>query len=370
MADGGAPHRRTAVALRMASFAHEFAAATRQAFATAPKPVTCELVIAGIPIRLRATDADVLTEFSIALNHHTRTHPAVGDGATQINIWSASATGVTRPTMPADLRDRVIARRADLAPGADHHFDFDPAARMLTVMDPSTGRVDVCVNNLAELPQWETAAPLRSALGWILRRHDRHFLHAAAVCDDNGNAALLLGAGGAGKSTTSLRCRQAGMGFLGDDICAVSHGAEPDVFNVYGTAKALWSDHGRFPDLTDLLITDPADFGYKAVYAVNRSPDSRLVDRAKLRVLILVDRTLPLGTVIRANPARAVMLVATTTTSFLPGGGRPMLTALADVARRLPVLRMSLGEDPEAVAAAVSAVIRDPEAALRGIRVN
>lgn len=139
---------------------------------------------------------------------------------------------------------------------------------------------------------------------------------------------------------------------------------------MYGTAKALWSDHGRFPDLTDLLITDPADFGYKAVYAVNRSPDSRLVDRAKLRVLILVDRTLPLGTVIRANPARAVMLVATTTTSFLPGGGRPMLTALADVARRLPVLRMSLGEDPEAVAAAVSAVIRDPEAALRGIRVN
>lgn len=177
----------------------------------------------GIPIRLRATDADVLTEFSIALNHHTRTHPAVGDGATQINIWSASATGVTRPTMPADLRDRVIARRADLAPGADHHFDFDPAARMLTVMDPSTGRVDVCVNNLAELPQWETAAPCEVHWDGSCGVTTGTSCTRPPGRDDNGNAALLLGAGGAGKSTTSLRCRQAGMGFLGDDICAVSH---------------------------------------------------------------------------------------------------------------------------------------------------
>ncbi len=355
----------------MASFAQQVAVTTRQAFDAAPQPATRDLVIAGIPIRLRATDADLLTAFSIALNHHTTT-PSVtsGDAVSQINIWSASATGITRPTMPSGLRDRVIARRADLSPGGDHHLDFDPTARMLTVMDPQTGNVDVCVNDLADLPQWEMAAPLRSPLGWILRRHDRHFLHAAAVCDDSGDAALLLGAGGAGKSTASLRCRQAGMGFLGDDICAVAPGSDPEVFNVYGTAKAVWSDHGRFPDLTDFLITDPTEFGYKAVYAVNRSADSRLVDRARLRVLILVDRTLPQGTVIRANPARAVTLVATTTASFLPGGGRPMLTALADVVRRLPVLRMSLGQDPETVAAAVSAAIRDPEAALRGVRVD
>lgn len=358
----------------VASFDELLAQATARAFAAAPHPVTTDLVIADVPIRIEATDAELSAAFRAALAHHVAGARVLGHDANPrpatIRVWSAAATGVARPEMPAEIRERVINRRADLAPGAHFQLDFDPTARMLTVMHPGSGDVDVCLNHVDELPQWERAAPLRSALGWILRRHDRHLMHAAAVCDGQGRAALLLGAGGAGKSTTSLRCREAGMGFLGDDICAVSPGLDPRVHNVYGTAKAVWPDHGRFPELVPLLVTGSADHDYKAVYAVNRADDSRIVPAADLRVLIMIDRHAPVGTTAQVPAAQAVALVATTTAAFLPGSGRSMLEALGDLARRLPILRMSVGEEPGRVAELISAAIADPRAALGGAHVG
>jgi hypothetical protein len=251
-----------------------------------------------------------------------------------------------------------MARRADLAPGADYHVDFDPTGRMLTLVDPSSSTVDVCLSDIANLPQWERAAPLRSALGWILRRSDRHLLHAAAVTNSRG-AALLLGAGGAGKSTTSMCCRQEGMGFLGDDICVIESNPTPRIFNLYGTAKTLWSDRGRFPELDQYLVTDPTIGDYKAVYAVNKSENHRIVDSSELRVLVLIDRSLPVGEWESIDPARVVALVASTTASFLPGSGRPMLAALSEIARRIPVIRLSVGQDPKQVVELIGSAINN-----------
>ena len=348
------------------SFAVAITKATDQAFASAPLAGAVDLLIAGIPIRLQATDPYLLTAFSAALEHHrarTATPQAV------IRVWSSSATGIQRPAMPEAIRERVIARCSDLAPGERYFVDFDPTGRMLTVIDPIMARVDVCLSSIDHLPDWERAAPLRSALSWILRQQDIHLLHSAAVAED-GAGALLLGAGGAGKSTAALRCQQAGMDFLGDDICAVQASPTPRVFNVYGTAKTVWSDLEKFQDLHTLLISQANSL--KAIYALNQAPFSRIGTNSELRVLLLLDRSQPAGTVSRANlkgawfrPAKAVAIAASTTASFVPGSCRPMLSALADIARRLPVLSISLGEEPQRAAALVRRAIREPEQLLQ-----
>lgn len=353
------------------SFVSEVRIATDQAFKVATKPRSIDLVIAEIPIRIRATDPGLLAAFSDALTHHVVPKPftSLNTPSVEIRLWSASATGISRPKMPEGMRQRVMARRADLAPGAGYHVDFDPTGRMLTLMDPSSSSVDVCLTDIANLPQFERAAPLRSALGWILRRSDRHLLHAAAVTNSHG-AALLLGAGGAGKSTTSLRCRQEGMGFLGDDICVIEANPTPRIFNLYGTAKTVWSDQGRFPELDQYLVTDPTIGDYKAVYAVNKSEYHLIVDSSELRVLVLVDRSLPVGEWESIDPARVVALVASTTASFLPGSGRPMLAALSEIARRIPVIRLSVGQDPKQVAELISSAIDNAMTLPRDARVH
>lgn len=343
----------------MESFGKAFKSATDLAFKTVEDVHSVELVIANISIRLSATDSTLLEVFTDSLTQHVvpdSTATLHKDRTAEIRIWSSRATGVGRPEMPAAIRQRIIARRADLAPGADYQMDFDPTGRMLTLMDPRSGNVDVCLTDINSLPQWERAAPLRSALGWILRRNDRYLIHAAAVSNTTG-AALLLGAGGAGKSTTSLRCRQEGMGFIGDDICIIAPESPPRVFNLYGSAKTVWSDRGRFPDLDQYLVTDPTLSEYKAVYSINRIPDHRIVNSSALCVLIFIDRTLPVGRSEPVDPARVVATVASSTASFLPGSGRPMLAALSEIARLLPVIRLSVGQDPVRVAQLINSAI-------------
>ena len=345
----------------MDAFKNAVREATDLAFSECTDIISIDLIIAGVLVKLRCTDIDLASAFSGALTHHIAPESLVADWrepAIQIRIWSAIATGVPRPTMPEEIRQRIIARRARLVPDdATYQMDFDPTGHILTVMDPSLQTIDVCINNISELPEWWISYPLRSALGWILRRHNRHLVHSAAVANERG-AALLLGASGAGKSCASLRCRTEGMGFLSDDVCVIGSTSDSsaNVYNIYGTAKTLWSDHGVFPELNPYLVTAPTR-SYKAVYALNKIPNHRIVDSSKLRTLILLDNNHPIGWTERVNPAHVVALVASTTASFLPGSGRPMLSALSEIARRLPVIRLSVGENPAQVAELIGAAI-------------
>ena len=70
-------------------------------------------------------------------------------------------------------------------------------------------------------PPWEQAAPFRgiSSSTWVAR-HGRRYVHGAAV-GIGGRAALIVGPGGSGKSTTALTCFAAGMDYAGDDYCIV-----------------------------------------------------------------------------------------------------------------------------------------------------
>ena len=98
--------------------------------------------------------------------------------------------------------------------------------------------------------QREICAPTRRAyaLAAWLAGPSTQVLHAGAVAYE-GAAALIVGASGAGKSTTVLACAMAGAGFLGDDLVLVESGsdnenAEPTVHCLFATAK-LNADSAR-----------------------------------------------------------------------------------------------------------------------------
>lgn len=70
------------------------------------------------------------------------------------------------------------------------------------------------------LPVWESMRPLRFALRWAAVHQGGALVHTAAVAGERG-AALLVGAAGAGKSTTTFACLGRGLDVLGDDYCLV-----------------------------------------------------------------------------------------------------------------------------------------------------
>lgn len=353
MADGCPPSARsTRVTLPV-----ELRSRTQRAFDGAARPVHVDLTIAGIPVRFTAIDADLLDRYTRALRHH-----APPDGGErpdiEVRLWDERGSGVPRPRLPAELHRQIVAREPiTCLPG--HLVDYDPSARSLTLVDPADHKITVCLGDRDELPQWERAAPLRAALGWILRIRDTHLLHAAAVADAQGRVALLIGAGGAGKSSTALNCREGGMGFLGDDICAVRSGDRPSVHNVYGTAKLLWSDLPRYPSLRSLLVSDSHRYEDKAVFDVGAVTEPAIVRSGPPVVLAIVDRSLPVGSVVPARAQQAVAIAAPTTGGFLHTSPRQsLLVTLADLARRTPVVRLSPPRASRDAADLVSSVIQ------------
>lgn len=95
---------------------------------------------------------------------------------------------------------------------------------MLWVADLASGRFVRWSADPAELPEWEELKPLRFLLRTWALRHRACLLHAAAVAGPRA-AALLVGPGGAGKSTTAFACAgQGGLRLLADDYCLAEQG--------------------------------------------------------------------------------------------------------------------------------------------------
>jgi hypothetical protein len=145
-------------------------------------------------------------------------------------------------------------------------------------------RVDV-------LTPTEAAAPLRRQLGWALSP-DVVFVHAGAVGSAEG-VALLLGRGGAGKSSTSLACLEAGMGFLGDDYCLVRDDP-PVAYRLHTTARLLDDDVARFatlppPTAGASLARDTDVEPAKALYLLHDMVPDRLLASAPVSVVLFAD---------------------------------------------------------------------------------
>jgi hypothetical protein len=190
------------------------------------------------------------------------------------------------------------------------------------------------VRDAEALPRWETAAPLRTLLRWMLRDHGLHLVHGAAVVGPRG-AALLAGASGAGKSTTALAAAEAGLGYVGDDYCAVRLGAT--VHALYAVGKVDANGLRRVPSLR-VLPGGPTPDGKELVLP-------RGLTRSAPLVSIVLPRVGPGGPLEPAGRAEALRALATSIL-LLPRSTQDDLAALGALVRSLPAFRLPLGDDP------------------------
>ena len=156
------------------------------------------------------------------------------------------------------------------------------------------------------------AHPASTALAAWLTGASTQVLHAGAIAYE-GAAALVIGASGAGKSTTVLACAMAGACFLGDDLILVESAgdddAEPTVHCLFATLK-LNTDSARalgaeaWPSLG---VTSKN----KAVIAVGQK--LRVVRSARIVALIV------LGPPVAGRPHPRPIKMANVVTSIAPG---------------------------------------------------
>lgn len=207
--------------------------------------------------------------------------------------------------------------------------------------------------SIAELPAWAKASPFRVGLSWLCNCRGMQIVHGAAVAIA-GQAVLLAGKGGSGKSTTALACALAGMHYLGDDYCAVEP-ATGKVHMIYRTAKVFASALRLLPELADWIDnknTLPAEKG-----VIFLQPGNVKLARSARLAAILLPHVRP-GSATQLSPATradAVNAILPSTIGGLMGGTSATPRLILELVRRAPAFHLALGDDLDGVIDAIAA---------------
>jgi hypothetical protein len=340
----------------VAAFVDDTFAAFDEAFAQCAGSVVHDAALAGHPIRVRYAAPSLAARFAPAIEHlRTAAAPAAD---LEVCCWDRSSTEVRAPAPPWSHDDLLPQGRVRGLVDGRVRATYDATARVLCLYHADRRAAVVHVADADGVPHWMDRAPFRTVLTWWAADRGLALLHASAVSTARG-AVVLAGTSGAGKSTTALTCVAAGMGFLGDDACAVSYEPAPTVHSVYRFAKVERGVAARLDGHLDANLDAHLERALPWITEeVVVDAGARHRGRAPLRAILLpqIVGGAASGTV-PVTPAQALAVLGPTT---LVEGGAPSrgaLRALLDLVRRVPAYRLELGTDPAGVVRSVEHVL-------------
>jgi hypothetical protein len=323
--------------------------------------------IGGALVRVSSIAGQDCQRMLAALAHLAAAVPEAHFADLTIRLWNLTAP--PRAPLLADLFQRlrdnwetVCGPRGEVLElqGTTVSAIYNAGPDILSVVDLPRGTAWFLKLDDEPMPYWEIGSPFRFALHRWFASRGSQYIHAAAVGDARG-AVLLVGAGGSGKSTTSMLCAAAGMHFAGDDYCLADPG-QGWVHSLYGTGKLLGEDDlERFPMLRG-RATNPDGFerggdGKAVVMLTDVWPD-RMVSGLPIRAVAIPRITgRPDTTIAPATAAEAIVALLPSTVGQLPEADQGDCDRLAALLRPLPAFTVHLGTAPGGITRAIGSLL-------------
>lgn len=308
-------------------------------------------------MRLEFAGKALVSAFTRAIAHLEI--PANGMPDLHVHLWEIAETGSLLPPQPWD--DQANKHRGEVEGFNDgtRFTMFHRDSRVLFLYDAARGHAYVAAFEAATLPAYERAAALRQILfPWLATRNNQ-FVHAAAV-GLAGGGVLLVGPGGAGKSTTALACLDSDLFYAGDDYCALRLD-DPQVYSLYNSGKANRETLERLPFLEPQIQFWDTDGSGKAVFFFQETLPHKLISQIPLRALLIPRVTGERHTRLTpANAHAALLALAPSTISQLGGADGKVLARLASLVSRVPCWHLELGTDIKQIPQTIISVLERP----------
>jgi hypothetical protein len=266
-------------------------------------------------------------------------------GSTEALAHLPSFTGL--PDLTIDLRTELPQLEDISSDGVLHLDKYNQD--MLQFL---SGDFALCQTNYPLLT-YQQCAPFVQILRAWLETKAITVLHAAAVATTQA-ATLLIGRGGSGKSTTSLLALKAGLGFLGDDYCAVSLTPNPMVHSLYSSAKFHFDNTAR---LSFLKPRKNPDFE-KAFVMLSETHAPQLILQAPIKAVLLPTLGGQLG--FEAVHPQTALLALAPNSLFQLRSSQIGFAQMSQLLRTVPCYRLYLGDMPAAVTPAIAAFLDQP----------
>jgi len=212
----------------------------------------------------------------------------------------------------------------------------------LSMFDRSSSRGLFWVRSAKDLPEWEFGAPLRNILTWAFLDRGLHLVHAAGVgVADKG--VMISGPGGAGKSTTTAVCLQAGFRTTGDDYCLVSTSQPPQIYSLYGMMKLVPGALGT-TSMVDVRVTEPRSDG-KVHFDIASSMTTSMTITAILFTTVGVRTLEPVA--LTSKEALLRLIPSTWAQTAFPQ--KELLHSLSALAQSIRSFQLEVGSDSERI---------------------
>jgi hypothetical protein len=313
-----------------------------------------DIGIAGFRVRIQVVGADLAITMRRAFSHLIA--PTVGAPDLTICAWDEAATGVT---VHGQYSTR---RRADdveilLKVSEDGRYVCEQRDLGVSWLDTASNRILSCIASASCQYLDERARPFHKLISAWLDERGIQFVHAGLIgCGDTG--VLFVGNGGAGKSTSSVVCLRAGLGYLGDDFVGIEDtGVAYTGHGLFSSCLLNVHHLQRFPDLKPHAVRAHQDFEDKSILYLGEVFPSSLRQSVSIAAIMLprvVQREET--TYRRASKAEALFALAPTSVMFLPRPSQKAFDRVAEMVERLPAYWLELGSDIDRIPDAVKAV--------------
>jgi hypothetical protein len=287
--------------------------------------------------------------------------PATGDAPPDMTVYllDAESLGWPQPQpWPASIFDRQTMARELSVAGLRGGYLHDP--RVWQFFDVNAGLGVQLVRRPGATGAWESGSPLRSFLHWGHSQRGMQLCHAGTVGRD-GNGVLLVGAGGSGKSGTTLAAVAAGLDTVGDDYCLVGQ-SEAGVV-AYPLFHILKQDPGGVRRaLGDAATASFGPLNWQGKYEIHAEMLERdpFVEGLRIRAIVLPRIAGAAQSSFLPVPAGQAMRALAPSSSFqLPDGEREGIAFAASLCRRLPCVEMALSGNAAEIAAALDRFVME-----------
>lgn len=282
-------------------------------------------------------------------------HPEPILARASLAVVDARAAGVKPPAAwwedkfyPLDIEQRLAA---DGLQGSYFHDN-----NLWHVYDPKRHRGVQLLEGPGAYPPWERAAPLRPFLHWIYADLGMRLIHAGTL-GTGGRGVLIAGAGGAGKSGTTLSGILAGLESVGDDYVLLRPGENGA--SLYPVFRVVKQDRAGFERLRlGRYIADPGELNWQGKYEFDFEDLGRGRRAPRLDLgAILVSRVTG-GSRTEIVPIRqrdAMLALAPSGIFQMPGERRSGPAFFAAIIRSVPCFRLDLGADATEVGETIRA---------------
>lgn len=233
---------------------------------------------------------------------------------------------------------------------------YDPDYQSWQFLDLGTRQGLYLMESENAFPPWEQAFPLRNFLHWAYAAQQKRLIHAASL-GINGKGVLLAGAGGAGKSGTTLAGILNGMQSCGDDYIGLEFkDDQPMLFPVMRLMKQDPAGLKRLgqepmhPQFGSVNWQGKHEFDFNQVV-----PQSR-IDQLSVNAIFLPHISSNTKSSIRAASTKDVMFaLMPNNLQQLPGRMKQGFEIISRLSRAVPGFHIELSSDPKEI----SHVIKD-----------